>query len=82
MEGTMMAATKEREYPFPVFTTQGGGLVEEVASGVYRFVEAPPSGMGLGVGDYMPREWGIVAANRAAVEEILDEQFGDGDYER
>lgn len=66
----------EREYNFPVFGTQGGGLVREIKiNGGYKyiFVEAPPQGMGLGIGDFMPEEWDIIPANRQA-REALDEE--------
>lgn len=47
---------QEREYDFPVFGTQGGGLVQEVAPNIYQFVEAPDSCTGLGIGDFMPEK--------------------------
>jgi len=64
-----------KEYNFPVWGTQGGGLVREVSHNPYRyvFVEAPPQGMGLGVGDFMPEEWDIIPANRQAREAIEEE---------
>jgi hypothetical protein len=68
----------ERTYNFPVFETQGGGLVREIKTNEgykYIFVEAPPDCMGLGVGDFMPDMWGIIAANRQAREAIEEEQF-------
>ena len=74
----------EKTYNFPVFGTQGGGLVREVKTNEgykYIFVEAPPAGMGLNVGDVMPEQWGIIPANRQAREVIdvdegqFDEQF-------
>lgn len=67
---------QEREYNFPVFGTQGGGLVREVGPNHYVFVEKPDC-PGLDVGDVMPEEWGIAAANNAAVRLIEDEQFDD-----
>jgi hypothetical protein len=68
-----------REYNFPVWATQGGGLVREVSRNPYRyiFVEAPPKGMGLSVGDFMPEEWDLIPANKLARDIIEDEQFGD-----
>lgn len=57
------------EYGFPIWGTQGGGLVREV-NGVYVFVIAPPNCPGLGVGDTMPDEWGITPANEAAHDEV------------
>lgn len=74
----------QKEYPFAVFATQGGGLVREVKTDkgfIYIFVEAPDC-PGLGVGDFMPEEWGIVAANRQAREEIDEDQFGDDLFSR
>lgn len=67
-----------KTYNFPVFATQGGGLVREASRNPYRyvFVEAPPEGMGLGVGDFMPEEWDLIPANRQAREVIDEEQFG------
>ena len=60
-------------YDFPVFGTQGGGLVREV-NGKYIFVEKPQC-PGLDVGDEMPDEWGIAPANLAASQEMEDELF-------
>jgi hypothetical protein len=57
-----------RHYSYPVFYTQGGGLVREV-HGTYIFVEKP-EGSGLGVGDSMPPKWGLIPANQAARDEI------------
>ncbi len=62
----------EREYNFPVFGTQGGGLVQEVAPNTYVFVEAPDC-PGLQVGDFMPSEWGIVAANQQAIDAVEED---------
>ena len=53
----------EKEYDFPVFGAQGGGLVKRVGIDQYEFVEAPDPVMNLNVGDSMPSEWGIVPAN-------------------
>lgn len=68
----------EREYRFPVFYTQGGGLVREVSQNPYRyiFVEKPDC-PGLDVGDYMPKEWSLVPANKSARDLMNDELFGD-----
>lgn len=68
------------EYSFPVWGTQGGGLVREAAPNVYVFVEAPDDFMGLGVGDTMPSEWGIAPANRKAVVQNWDIE-DDPDWE-
>lgn len=63
----------QREYNYPVFGTQGGGLVREVGPNHYIFVEKPDC-PGLDVGDDMPEEWGIAAANNAAIRMVEDEQ--------
>ncbi|PIQ67349.1 hypothetical protein COY25_01345 [Candidatus Uhrbacteria bacterium CG_4_10_14_0_2_um_filter_41_7] len=56
--------TMERQYNYPVWGTQGGGLVREV-NGTYIFVEKPDC-PGLDVGDEMPEMWGIIPANQQA----------------
>lgn len=56
-----------KQYNFPVYGTQGGGLVREV-NGAFIFIEKPDC-PGLDVGDVMPQEWGIVAANDLALRE-------------
>ncbi len=58
----------EREYKYPVWGTQGGGLVRE-AGGTYIFVEKPNC-PGLDVGDEMPEEWGIIPANGLARQDF------------
>lgn len=71
-------SNEQKTYAFPVWGTQGGGLVREIkTSNGYRyiFVEAPPFGMGLGVGDFMPEEWDIIPANQQAREEVDREYF-------
>lgn len=55
------------KYGFPVWATQGGGLVRDVR-GTYIFVEQPDC-PGLNVGDEMPEEWGIIPANNLARQE-------------
>ena len=47
----------DKVYNFPVFGTQGGGLVREVSQNpfVYVFVEKPDCS-GLDVGDTMPKD--------------------------
>ena len=49
------------KFNFVVYGTQGGGLVREVGD-TYIFVEAPPEGAGLGVGDELPAGWSIAHA--------------------
>ena len=61
----------EVTYPYAVYGTQGGGLVR-YQGGRYIFVEAPRNDPSLNVGDEMPAEWGIVAANEAARREMDD----------
>lgn len=63
----------EREYNFPVWGTQGGGLVREVGVNKYIFVEKPNI-PGLDVGDYMPEEWGIIPANSHARQDMENER--------
>lgn len=53
------------EYPYPVFHTQGGGLVREVGERMI-FVERPPDFPNIDIGDEIPAEWGIHAANQLA----------------
>jgi len=57
-----------REYDYPVWGTQGGGLVREVGK-KYIFVTKPTC-PGFDVGDEMPEEWGIGPANKLAREEM------------
>jgi hypothetical protein len=64
----------ERDYNYPVFGTQGGGLVREVSQNPfsYVFVEKPDC-PGLDVGDTMPKEWDLIPANQAA-RDLLDQE--------
>ena len=65
-----------RRYDYPVYGTQGGGLVREV-NGAYIFVEKPNC-PGLDVGDTMPTEWDIIPANtQARVVSTLEDAGGD-----
>ena len=64
----------KRIYNFPVWGTQGGGLVREVGNH-FVFVEKPDC-PGLDVGDFMPAEWDYQPANRMAREQLKIEQFG------
>ncbi|MBI4155793.1 MAG: hypothetical protein HY507_01000 [Candidatus Zambryskibacteria bacterium] len=66
----------EKTYNFPVFGTQGGGLVREVSPNKFIFVEKPDC-PGLDVGDFMPEEWDYQPANHAA-REVLDQEALDG----
>ncbi len=57
---------KEAKYPFPVYCTQGGGLVKEDGKKMV-FIEAPlDPAFCLKVGDEMPAEWGLIPANNLA----------------
>ena len=69
------AEPAKRTYNYPVFGTQGGGLVREVSQSpfIYVFVEKPDH-HGLDVGDTMPNEWDIIPANQAAIDLIGHEQ--------
>lgn len=68
----------ERQYNFPVWGTQGGGLVREVGE-VYIFVEKPDC-PGLDVGDTMPKEWGVIPANETAQRAVSEAEGLDEDY--
>ncbi len=70
-------AEMEKIYNYPVFGTQGGGLVREVSQNLYRyvFIEKPDC-PGLDVGDFMPEQWDIIPANQSARDQLFDEQFG------
>ncbi len=63
----------EQEYNYPVWGTQGGGLVREVG-GKYIFIEKPDC-PGLDIGDEMPEEWGIASANAHARSITSDNPF-------
>ncbi len=65
----------ERTYDYPVWGTQGGGLVREV-NGTYIFIEKPDC-PGLDVDDEMPAEWGVWPANRLAQYEAQYEMDKD-----
>lgn len=55
----------KREFSFPVWRTQAGGLVKRVGQGRYIFVE-PPDYPGLDIGHEMPEGWKIVPGNELA----------------
>ena len=63
---------QETTYPYPVFGTQGGGLVRQQGER-YVFVEPVPE-CGLDVGDTMPDMWGVIPANDQARRQIEDEE--------
>ncbi len=62
-----------REYNYPVFGTQGGGLAREVR-GQLIFVEKPDC-PGLDVGDDVPAEWDYQPANELARELLRQEEL-------
>lgn len=62
-------------YDFPVWGTQGGGLVKQEGDH-YVFVEPPSDFPDIKVGDKMPPEWGLAAANGLA-RAWLDAEFPD-----
>ena len=59
-----------RTYDYPVWGTQGGGLVRYVG-GTCIFVEKPNC-PGLDVGDKMPEAWGVIPANWHARQEMKE----------
>lgn len=61
-----------REYNYPVFGTQGGGLAREV-NGQLIFVTKPDC-PGLDVGDDVPKEWDYQPANELARQQLLQEE--------
>ena len=61
----------KRTYNYPVWRTQGGGLVREVG-GKYIFVEKPLKFHNLNVGDEMPAEWSTLAENGLARQQEWD----------
>ena len=64
----------DRDYNFPVWGTQGGGLARE-ANGKYIFVTKPDC-PGLDVGDEVPQEWDLQPANELARNQMSQKQFG------
>ena len=56
-----------KNYPFPVYGTQGGGLARRSGSTLI-FVE-PPEGFGFVVGSEVPEEWDFQPANQLARKE-------------
>jgi hypothetical protein len=64
-------AQDQQNYRYPVWATQGGGLVREAGSG-YIFIEKPDCPE-LDVGDTMPDEWGLIPANDLATTEMDEE---------
>ena len=58
----------QRQYGYPVWGTQGGGLVRFVRD-KYIFITKPDC-PGLDVGDEMPEEWDVAPANELAFQEL------------
>jgi hypothetical protein len=68
MEKITKQENLDTKYNFPVWATQGGGLVREAGKenpDTYIFV-TDPGVEGLTVGSVMPDEWSIVPANKLA----------------
>ena len=65
-----MSDTNPEQYNFPVYITQCGGLARRVGE-THIFI-TKPNCPGLGVGDEVPKEWGLAAANEKARGEALD----------
>lgn len=63
-----------QDYKFPVYATQGGGLVRFVRDRPIFITK--PDCPGLNIGDRVPRDWDMAPANDLAqkeLEEIHDE---------
>jgi hypothetical protein len=69
-------STGVEQYAFPVFGTQGGGLVRWV-NGQYEFVEVPDWITGAKVGDPMPEEWGVIPANNSAQRQVEQDWWNE-----
>ena len=69
----------KREYSYPVYGTQGGGLVRwDNDNLTYIFLEKPDC-PGFGVGDEMPKGWGVTPANEHARQAMnAAEEFNCG----
>jgi hypothetical protein len=57
----------------PIFATQGGGYAV-YEGGRYVWHSEIPSFVNAQVGDPIPEEWGVVAVNEAAIDEV-EESF-------
>lgn len=66
-------ASQGFKYPFPVYGTQGGGLAKAVGSDSMVWVEPPKEFPEVGVGDFVPREWGVTPANGLFDPRLLDD---------
>lgn len=70
-----MSEQSQRIYDYPVYGTQGGGLVRFIEGKAY-FVEKPDC-PGVDVGDQMHEEWDVQPANELARQEVEDShEFG------
>ncbi len=63
-------------YDYPVWATQGGGLVRHESGNRYIFVKKPDC-QGLKVGDEMPEEWGVIPANDHARQDMAAHDWLD-----
>mgnify|MGYP001578523602 FL=1 len=73
--------TTKREFNFPVWHTQGGGLARQVGD-QYIFVEKPHDSVGVDIGDFMPEEWGLHPANELAHRQMQQMDDADAEYDR
>jgi hypothetical protein len=74
-----MSDVPSQKYDYPVYGTQGGGLVRRVGNQCI-FVEKPDC-PGLDVGDTMPTDWDIIPANQLA-RNVIDNDLTDQYVER
>lgn len=61
------------KYPFPVWGTQGGGLVRQEGE-YYVFVEAPEQFPEIKIGDRMHEMWDLIPANEPARKECAPQE--------
>ncbi len=59
---------EDRTYNYPVYGTQGGGLVRYIGSTAIFITK--PDCPGLDIGDEMPSEWDTIPANDLARNEM------------
>ncbi len=72
-----MPASDWEDRNYPVYGTQGGGLVRELRHAnvfFYIFIEAPQdASLGIKVGDDMPEGWDYQPVNEAARRAVADQ---------
>lgn len=73
---TKLNKIKMTKYPFPVWGTQGGGLVRQVGN-KFIFVEAPENFPDIAVGSEMHPMWDLIPANEAARNDGLEQDDFD-----